>query len=129
MQVSHTARAVTAAFDDTNLVSVAGLVPLMKLAEKAVLRKLADTWLSVPTDKGAHAGLKVASRFLINLATGVRARQHLVGRPARGETHHREVHSRRGNATSRRPVWRHRQCVQRSARAGKPAGKPRQHAR
>jgi hypothetical protein len=61
MQVSHTARAVAAAFDDTNLVSVAGLVPLMKLAEKAGLRKLADKWLSIPTDKGAHAGLKVAS--------------------------------------------------------------------
>jgi hypothetical protein len=33
----------------------------MKLAEKAGLRKLADKWLSVPTDKGADAGLKVAS--------------------------------------------------------------------
>lgn len=61
MQVSHTTRAVNASFDDTNLVSVAGLVPVMKLAEKAGLRKLADKWLSVPTDKGAHAGLKVAS--------------------------------------------------------------------
>src|SRR5665647_2509900 len=33
----------------------------MKLAEKAGLRRLADRWLSVPTDKGANAGLKVAS--------------------------------------------------------------------
>ncbi|WP_166804512.1 IS1380 family transposase [Cryobacterium algoritolerans] len=48
-------------FDDANLVSSAGLVPAMKLAEKAGLRHLADKWLSVPTDKGAHAGLKVAS--------------------------------------------------------------------
>jgi hypothetical protein len=61
MQVSHTARAVSASFDDPNLVSAAGLVPLMKLAEKAGLRKLSDRWLSVPTDKGANAGLKVAS--------------------------------------------------------------------
>jgi hypothetical protein len=61
MQFSHSARAITASFDDKNLVSVAGLVPVMKLAEKAGLRKLADKWLSVPTDKGAHAGLKVAS--------------------------------------------------------------------
>jgi len=33
----------------------------MKLAEKAGLRALAQKWLSVPTDKGANAGLKVAS--------------------------------------------------------------------
>ena len=33
----------------------------MKLAEKAGLRRLADRWLSVPTDKGANAGLKIAS--------------------------------------------------------------------
>ncbi|MET4783752.1 IS1380 family transposase [Glaciihabitans sp. UYNi722] len=61
MQVSHMARAVSGSFDDPNLVSVAGLVPVMKLAEKAGLRALAQRWLSVPTDKGANAGLKVAS--------------------------------------------------------------------
>ena len=61
MQVSHTTRAVSASFDDSNLVSSAGLLPVMKLAEKAGLRRLADKWLSVPTDKGAHAGLKVTS--------------------------------------------------------------------
>jgi hypothetical protein len=61
MQVSHTTRAVSASFDDSNLVSSAGLVPAMKLAEKAGLRSLADKWMSVPTDKGANAGLKVAS--------------------------------------------------------------------
>ncbi len=61
MQVSHTTRAVAHVFDDSNLVSSAGLVPAMKLAEKAGLRRLADKWLSVATDKGANAGLKVAS--------------------------------------------------------------------
>ncbi|WP_104177520.1 IS1380 family transposase [Cryobacterium sp. Y50] len=61
MQVSHTTRAVAHVFDDSNLVSSAGLVPAMKLAEKAGLRRLADKWLSVPTDKGANAGLKIAS--------------------------------------------------------------------
>jgi hypothetical protein len=61
MQVSHTTRAVAHVFDDSNLVSSAGLVPTMKLAEKAGLRRLADRWLSVPTDKGANAGLKIAS--------------------------------------------------------------------
>lgn len=48
-------------FDDPNLVSSAGLVPLLALAERAGLRDLADANLSVPCDKGAKAGLKVAS--------------------------------------------------------------------
>ena len=61
MQVSHAARSAAASFDDPNLVSSAGLVPIVALAEKAGLRRLADQWLSVPTDKGANAGAKVAS--------------------------------------------------------------------
>jgi hypothetical protein len=52
---------VSARFDDPNLVSSGGLVPAMALAESAGLRGLADERLSVPTDKGANAGLKVAS--------------------------------------------------------------------
>ncbi len=48
-------------FDDPNLVGSAGLVPVMGLAERAGLRTLSDTHLTVPTDKGANAGLKVAS--------------------------------------------------------------------
>ncbi len=61
MQVPHTTRAVSASFDDPNLVSSSGLVPIMKLAARAVLQSLADQWLTVPTDKGSNAGLKVAS--------------------------------------------------------------------
>ncbi|MBW4033496.1 MAG: IS1380 family transposase, partial [Acidobacteria bacterium] len=61
MQVSHAAKAAVASFDDPNLVSSVGLLPIMRLAEKAGLRDLADTWLSVPTDKGANAGTKVSS--------------------------------------------------------------------
>jgi hypothetical protein len=49
------------AFDDPNLVSSGGLVPVLALAESAGLRDLADEHLTVPTDKGANAGLKVAS--------------------------------------------------------------------
>ena len=49
------------AFDDPNLVSAAGLVPVLALADRAGLRELADEHLSVPGDKGANAGLKVAS--------------------------------------------------------------------
>ena len=48
-------------FDDPSLVSSAGLVPVLALARSAGLTKLADQHLSVPTDKGANPGLKVAS--------------------------------------------------------------------
>src|SRR5215210_8513430 len=61
MQLSHTRSVVSATFDEPNLVATAGLVPLMALARKAGLRELADERLSVPTDKGAHAGLKLSS--------------------------------------------------------------------
>ena len=61
MQLSHTRPVVSASFDDPNLVSVAGLVPVMKIAQDAGLLRLADERLSVPTDKGANPGLKVAS--------------------------------------------------------------------
>ena len=61
MQLSHTCRATSAVFDDPNLVSAAGLVPVLALARSAGLHRLAQEHLSVPTDKGANAGLKVAS--------------------------------------------------------------------
>ncbi len=61
MKLSHTRAATVAVFDDPNLVSSAGLVPVLALADAAGLRDLADEHLSVPTDKGANAGLKVAS--------------------------------------------------------------------
>jgi len=48
-------------FDDPNLVSSAGVVPILALARAAGLEELARRHLSVPTDKGANAGLKVAS--------------------------------------------------------------------
>ncbi len=41
--------------------SAAGLVPMLALAEAAGLARLAQQQLSLPTDKGANAGLKVAS--------------------------------------------------------------------
>ncbi len=61
MQLSHTHRATSAVFDDPNLVSAAGLVPVLALARTAGLHELANRHLRVPTDKGANAGLKVAS--------------------------------------------------------------------
>src|SRR4051794_41426291 len=61
VQLSHTARTTSAVFDDPNLVSSAGLVPAVALAESAGLGALAQQRLSVPFDKGANAGLKAAS--------------------------------------------------------------------
>ena len=59
MQVSHTARALSASFDDPNLVSAAGLVPAM--AVKTGLGSLADQWVKLPEYFGANAGLKVTA--------------------------------------------------------------------
>ncbi len=61
MKLSHTLQATSAVFDDPNLVPAAGLVPVVALAESAGLRALADEHLTVPTNKGANPGLKVAS--------------------------------------------------------------------
>jgi len=61
MRLSHIRPVASACFDDPNLVSAAGLVPMVALAERAGLRRLADVQLSVPTDKGANAGLKVSA--------------------------------------------------------------------
>src|SRR3954464_5914484 len=69
MQLSHIRPVVSATFDEPNLVSAAGLVPLMALADKAGLRELAQERLSVPTDKGANAGLKLCS-LVAGMAAG-----------------------------------------------------------
>ena len=61
MKLSHTLQSTSSVFDDPNLVSSAGLVPALALAERAGLRELSDQHLTVPTDKGANAGLKVSS--------------------------------------------------------------------
>jgi Transposase DDE domain group 1 len=61
MQLSHTRRATSAVFDEPNLVSAAGLVPVLGLAQEAGLHELADAHLSVPGDKGANAGAKTVS--------------------------------------------------------------------
>jgi hypothetical protein len=56
-------------FDDPNLVSSAGLVPVVALAQSAGLGALAQERLSVPGDKGANAGLKVTS-LVAGMAAG-----------------------------------------------------------
>ena len=59
MQVSHSSRAVSASFDDPNLVSAAGLVPVMALAARTGLGGLVDEWVKLPGYFGANAGMKV----------------------------------------------------------------------
>ena len=59
MRLSHMRPVRAAVFDDPNLVSCAGLVPVMALADQCGLAGLSDKHLSVPTDKGANAGGKV----------------------------------------------------------------------
>src|SRR3954469_15068095 len=61
MPLSHRRPVGGASFDEPNLVSSAGLVPVVRLAEQAGLRELADARLSVPSDKGANAGAKVVA--------------------------------------------------------------------
>jgi hypothetical protein len=61
MRLSHTLGRTSTVFDEPNLVSSAGLVPALALADRAGLQGLVDEHLSVPTDKGANAGLKVSS--------------------------------------------------------------------
>src|SRR3954463_3268640 len=56
MQLSHNRPVAAARFDDPNLVSWAGLVPMAALAGRCGLAGLADEPFSVPTEKGANAG-------------------------------------------------------------------------
>ncbi|MBA2324172.1 MAG: hypothetical protein H0V92_09255 [Pseudonocardiales bacterium] len=57
----HSAKAITALFDEPNLVSCAGLVPVMRLAQDCDLAVLVAEHLKVAGPVGANAGLKVAA--------------------------------------------------------------------
>src|SRR4051794_7334561 len=61
VQLSHGVPLAGARFDDPGLVSAGGLVPVLGLADRVGLRRLVDGQLTVSTDKGAHAGAKVAA--------------------------------------------------------------------
>ncbi len=69
MQLSHDRPVGSVRFDEPNLVSVAGLVPLVGLAQSCGLRDLADAHLSVAGDTGANAGAKVMS-LVAGMAAG-----------------------------------------------------------
>jgi hypothetical protein len=56
MRVSH---AFTAVFDDPNLVSCAGLAPVLQLAERAGLQDLSAEHVRIGKPGGSGAGVKV----------------------------------------------------------------------
>ncbi|MFD0579545.1 IS1380 family transposase [Dactylosporangium darangshiense] len=69
MRLPHSAARVRASFDDPNLVSCAGLEPVMRLAEVCGLHGIVAARLRVPTDKGANASGKVAA-IVAGMLTG-----------------------------------------------------------
>ena len=59
MRVSHSFPAISAVFDDPNIVSCAGLAPTMALAQRAGLADLIAGTLTLKADGGANAHVKV----------------------------------------------------------------------
>lgn len=73
MRLSHDLPKISASFDDPNLVSRAGLVPVMALAERAGLSGLAREQVSIAGPFGALSSAKAyldggAMRFVLRLA-------------------------------------------------------------
>jgi hypothetical protein len=69
VRLLHGDGAVRASFDDPNLVSFAGLEPVMRLAESCDLHGIVRERLHVPTDKGSNASGKVAT-IVAGMLTG-----------------------------------------------------------
>ena len=69
VQLSHVDPVRAARFDDAALVSSAGLVPVLALAQRAGLGDLAREHLTVPGGAGCAAGLKV-SALVAGMAAG-----------------------------------------------------------
>jgi hypothetical protein len=61
LRLCHRFSRASARFDEPNLVSAGGLVPVLALADRVGLRGLVGEQLTVPTDRGAHAESKVAA--------------------------------------------------------------------
>lgn len=59
MRVSHSFPAISTVFDDSNLVSCAGLAPTMALAQRAGLADLVSSTLTLKAIGGVNAHLKV----------------------------------------------------------------------
>src|SRR3954454_4220665 len=61
MRLSHARAAITARFDDPNLVSCAGLVPVLALAQRCGLATLLAERLTIAAKGGANAAAKVVA--------------------------------------------------------------------
>jgi len=59
MRVSHSPQLVSAAFDDPNLVSCAGLAPVVALTQRCGLAELVADKLTLPAKGGVNAHLKI----------------------------------------------------------------------
>ena len=59
MRVSHSPQLISAAFDDPNLVSCAGLAPVVALAQRCGLADLVADKLTLPAKGGVNAHLKI----------------------------------------------------------------------
>jgi len=57
MQLSHSPGETSAVFDDPNLVSCAGLAPMVALAQRCGLAELVSSKLTLPARGGANAHL------------------------------------------------------------------------
>ncbi|WP_392870428.1 IS1380 family transposase [Streptomyces sp. LN499] len=81
MQVSHTPAAVSAVFDDPNLIAHAGLVPVMRLAERCGLSRLVAAKVKLTGARngaGAAADAKVTS-IVGGMAAGADSIEDLGG--------------------------------------------------
>jgi hypothetical protein len=69
MQLLHSASRTHASFDDPNLVSCAGLVPVMRLAQVCGLAGLLARWVRIGTSVGTHPADKITS-MIAGMVTG-----------------------------------------------------------
>src|SRR5664280_304100 len=69
MRVSHSFPAISATFDDPNLVSCAGLAPTMALAQRAGLTDLVARTLTLKAKGGVNAHLKIPA-LVAGMVTG-----------------------------------------------------------
>jgi hypothetical protein len=69
MRLSHARHAISARFDDPNLVSCAGLVAVMALADRCGLGRLLAERLAVAAQGGANAAAKILA-LVAGMVTG-----------------------------------------------------------
>jgi hypothetical protein len=69
MQLLHSASRTHASFDDPNLVSCAGLVPVMRLAQVCGLAGLLGRWVRIGTSVGTNPAGKITS-IIAGMVTG-----------------------------------------------------------